>query len=154
MSLRVRMFAGLVLGMAGVVAGLSAQRPTPARTPVMTVYKSPTCDCCGKWIEHMKAAGFQVRAVDMDDITEVKQASGVPVRLRTCHTALIGDYVVEGHVPADLVRRLLQERPAVAGIAVPGMPIGSPGMEVGNRKDPYEVLLFEKSGRTSVFARR
>ncbi|HSR15779.1 MAG TPA: DUF411 domain-containing protein, partial [Gemmatimonadales bacterium] len=114
----------------------------------------PTCGCCGKWIEHMQAAGFKVRTVDMDDITEVKQASGVPMKLRTCHTALVDGYVVEGHVPADLVRRMLAEKPKMAGIAVPGMPLGSPGMEQGDMKDPYEVLLFDKSGKTTVYAKR
>jgi hypothetical protein len=102
----------------------------------------------------MKAAGFQVREVDMDDITEVKQASGVPIKLRTCHTALIDGYVVEGHVPADLVKKMLAEKPKVTGIAVPGMPQGSPGMEQGDAKDPYDVLLFDKAGNTTVFAKR
>ena len=118
------------------------------------VYKSPTCGCCKLWIDHMTAAGFQVRGVDMEDITEVKQASGVPMRLRTCHTAIIDGYVVEGHVPADLVKKMLAEKPKVTGIAVPGMPVGSPGMEQGSQKDPYDVLLFDKTGKTTVYAKR
>ena len=147
-----------LLGGLTVFALMAAAAQTPAgpkpATGVLTVYKTPTCGCCKGWIEHMKAAGFQVRAVDMEDITEVKQASGVPMKLRTCHTAIIDGYVVEGHVPADLVKKMLAEKPKVTGIAVPGMPVGSPGMEQGNQKDPYEVLLFDKSGKTSVYAKR
>lgn len=139
------------------VGAMTIGRLTPAQaevqSPVVTVYKSPTCGCCGKWIEHMKANGFEVRAVDLDDLTEVKQASGVPIPLRTCHTALVGDYVVEGHVPADLVKKMLAEKPNAAGLAVPGMPIGSPGME-GTPKQAYDVLLFQKDGKTSIFAKR
>jgi hypothetical protein len=101
----------------------------------------------------MTKAGFQVRTVDQDDLTEVKQASGVPMPLRTCHTALVGGYVVEGHVPPELVKQLLSEKPQVTGIVVPGMPAGSPGME-GPTRDPYEVLLFTRDGKTTVYARR
>ena len=146
--------AALAAGVASV--SLVAQKAAPALAPagVLTVYKTPTCGCCHQWIEHMKAAGFQVREVDMDDITEVKQTSGVPIKLRTCHTGLIDGYVVEGHVPADLVKKMLAEKPKVTGIAVPGMPQGSPGMEQGDAKDPYEVLLFDKTGKTTVYAKR
>jgi len=143
-----------------LLAGLSlaatlafAARPA-AQGPAMTVYKSPTCGCCAKWVDHMKAAGFQVRVQDMDDLTEIKQASGVPMRLRTCHTAVIGSYVVEGHVPADLVKKMMAEKPKMTGIAVAGMPVGSPGMESGNEKVPYEVVLFDKTGKTTVYAKR
>jgi len=138
-----------------VVAAV-AQQPArqQAAAGVMTVYKTPTCGCCKLWMEHMTAAGFQVRGVDMEDITEVKQASGVPMRLRTCHTAIVDGYVVEGHVPADLVKKMLAEKPKVTGIVVPGMPVGSPGMEQGDMKDPYEVLLFDKAGKTTVYAKR
>ncbi|MDH5315453.1 MAG: DUF411 domain-containing protein [Gemmatimonadota bacterium] len=150
--------AAVLGGLAAIAAGaatLFAEKAAPAAPAgVVTVYKSPTCGCCGEWIEHMKAAGFEVRAVDMDDITEVKQASGVPMKLRTCHTAIVDGYVVEGHVPADLVKKMLAEKPKVTGIAVPGMPVGSPGMEQGSMKEPYDVLLFEKSGKTSVYAKR
>ena len=142
------------LGAATLVTAVLAQRPAQDKSSELTVYKSPTCGCCGKWIDHMKAAGFQVKVVDLDDLTEIKQASGVPMKLRTCHTAVVGNYAIEGHVPADVVKKLLAERPAGAGIAVPGMPIGSPGMEVGNQKDSYEVLLFDKTGKTTVFAKR
>ncbi len=151
-------FRVLALAAGALAVGvMTIARLTPAQaevqSPVVTVYKSPTCGCCGKWIEHMKANGFEVRAVDLDDLTEVKQASGVPIPLRTCHTALVGDYVVEGHVPADLVKKMLAEKPNAAGLAVPGMPIGSPGME-GTPKQAYDVLLFQKDGKTSIFAKR
>lgn len=138
---------------AGVAVAMQAPRAAPVQKSVVTVYKSPTCGCCSLWVDHMKEAGFQVRTVDMDDITEVKQAGGVPIRLRTCHTALVDNYVIEGHVPADLVKKLLADKPEVAGIAVPGMPIGSPGME-GAPKAPYDVLLFDKSGKITLFAKR
>jgi hypothetical protein len=141
-------------GAAMLVTAVLAQRPAQDKSSELTVYKSPTCGCCGKWIEHMKAAGFQVKVVDLDDLTEIKQASGVPMKLRTCHTGVVGNYAIEGHVPADVVKKLLAEKPAAAGIAVPGMPIGSPGMEVGNQKDSYEVFLFDKTGKTTVFAKR
>jgi hypothetical protein len=145
---------GLTLAAVGAAA-LPASGPAPAAPAgVMTVYKSPTCGCCSEWIKHMQAAGFEVRTVDLDDLTEVKQASGVPMKLRTCHTAIVDGYVVEGHVPADLVKKMLAEKPGVTGIAVPGMPVGSPGMELGSTREPYQVLLFDKSGTTSVYARR
>lgn len=146
---RALLLAGLAL--AGTLT--AAARPT-AQGPAMTVYKTPTCGCCAKWVDHMKAAGFQVRVQDMDDLTEIKQASGVPLRLRTCHTAVIGNYVVEGHVPADLVKKMLAEKPKMTGIAVPGMPIGSPGMESGTEKAPYDAVLFDKTGTTTVYAKR
>lgn len=144
-----------VVTVAGVGTALVAERPDASqRGPEVTVYKTPTCGCCSKWVDHLKAAGFQVKIVDMDDLTEIKQASGVPMRLRTCHTALVGGYVVEGHVPADLIKKVLAEKPQAAGIAVPGIPAGSPGMEVGTQKDAYDVLLFDKTGKTSVYAHR
>ena len=149
MRTKLLIIAGLAL--AGTLT--AAARPT-AQGPSMTVYKTPTCGCCAKWVDHMKAAGFDVKVQDMDDLTEIKQASGVPVRLRSCHTAVVGNYVVEGHVPADVVKKLLSEKPKTTGIAVPGMPVGSPGMEMGSEKAPYEVVTFDKTGKTTVFAKR
>lgn len=119
--------------------------------PTVLVYKSPTCGCCNGWVEHMEQAGFAVDARDVSDIMTVKRDGGVPVQMSSCHTAIIDGYVVEGHVPADQVKRLLAERPDVAGIAVPGMPIGSPGMEGANPK-PYQVLTFSHLGEPGVFA--
>lgn len=153
MMVRTAVIIACLGGAAAAGASLLKEDAATAQGQVVTVYKNATCGCCVKWGDHMKAAGFQVREVDVDDLTEIKQASGVPMRLRTCHTAVVGDYVVEGHVPADLVQKMLKEKPAVTGIAVPGMPMGSPGME-GTPKDAYDVLLFEKSGKTSVYAKR
>ena len=114
------------------------------------VYKSPTCGCCSKWMDHLREAGFRVEATEVADVTPIKRENGVPQRLTACHTAFVGGYVVEGHVPAQDVRRLLAERPKIAGLAVPGMPIGSPGME-GPNPEHYQVLSFGGEGVT-VFA--
>ena len=131
----------------------AAQDAIAAETLLVTVYKTPTCGCCRAWVDHLRDSGFRVETVDRVDLTMVKSANGVPERLASCHTATVGGYVVEGHVPAEDIRRLLRERPAVAGLAVPGMPVGSPGMEVpGTRADRYDVLSFDRAGVTSVFA--
>ena len=133
----------------------AAQDDIAAETLLVMVYKTPTCGCCRAWVEHLRNAGFRVETVDRDDLTMVKSATGVPERLASCHTATVGGYVVEGHVPAEDIRRLLRERPTVAGLAVPGMPVGSPGMEVpGRPADRYDVLSFDRAGVTSVFASR
>lgn len=132
-----------------------AQQQHPALPP-MTVYKSPTCGCCGNWVDHAKKNGFTVKTVDTEDLAAVKRELGVPARLASCHTVVIGQFLVEGHVPAADVKRLLRERPAgIRGIAVPGMPIGSPGMEQGPpaNYDKYDVIAFTASGATSVFAK-
>lgn len=154
--MRATLLTLVVFGMAiaGVptVAG-QASRPAGALVP-MTVYKTPTCGCCAKWVDHVKAAGFQPEVTDLPNLTMVKGNAGVPQRLASCHTALVDGYVVEGHIPADVIHKLLRERPKVTGIAVPGMPIGSPGMEQGDRKDRYDVLTFDKSGNTKVYASR
>lgn len=125
-----------------------------AGKPAVTVYKSATCGCCSGWADHMRRNGFVVTTVDVDDITVPKKTYGVPPAVSSCHTSLVGGYVVEGHVPADAVTRLLRERPKVAGLAVRGMPIGSPGMEMGGQKDPYVIASFDKAGQTAVFERR
>jgi Predicted metal-binding protein len=121
-------------------------------TPI-TVYKDPSCGCCTKWIDHLRAHGFAVTARDMDDMDEVKATFGVPGKLQSCHTATLGSYVVEGHVPADVIQKMLKERPKILGLAVPGMPVGSPGME-GGRAQHYDVVAFERNGKTSVYAKR
>ncbi len=155
MQFRIAAILGALTAVAvGSATVLPGRTEAPAPAGVVTVYKTPTCGCCSEWIKHLQAAGFQVRAVDLDDLTETKQASGVPMRLRTCHTAIVDGYVVEGHVPADLIKKMLDEKPKVTGIAVPGMPVGSPGMEQGSTKEPYEVLLFDKTGKTTVYAKR
>jgi hypothetical protein len=128
--------------------------PAFAAAPVpITVYKTPTCGCCKKWVEHLGAHGFAVTAKDMDDLSEVKATFGIPAELQSCHTATVGKYVVEGHVPADVIQKMLKEQPAIAGLAVPGMPMGSPGME-GGRAEPYEVVAFDRKGKRSVYAKR
>ncbi len=126
-----------------------------AQTPSVTVYKTPTCGCCGLWADHMTEAGFEVETVEVSSTADARARLGVPDELASCHTAVVGDYVVEGHVPAEDVRRLLAEKPPEAvGIAVPGMPIGSPGMEVeGRPAQQYEVFMFTRDGRAAVFAR-
>ena len=131
---------------------LPASTVAPDDAPTMTVYKSPTCGCCSMWVEHMEAAGFDVESVDRDDMGAVKDSLGVPSHLSSCHTGVIGDYVVEGHVPAEHVARMLEEAPDAEGLAVPGMPVGSPGMEMGDRRDPYDVVVFDEAGDGAVFA--
>jgi hypothetical protein len=123
--------------------------------PAMTVYKSASCGCCVEWVKHVRANGFTVREVNTEDLGGVKREMGIPPRLASCHTVVVGSYVVEGHVPADDVKRLLRDRPAgVRGLAVPGMPIGSPGMEQGppSQYERYDVIAFTAAGGTSVFA--
>jgi hypothetical protein len=138
------------------VRAADVQPAAAARTArSMTVYKDPNCGCCTQWIEHVRGAGFAVTVRDTADMTSVKASFGVPEGLQSCHTAKVGAYTIEGHVPADLITKLLAEQPAGArGLAVPGMPVGSPGMEMGGRKDAYDVVLFDKGGKTRVFARR
>lgn len=119
--------------------------------PLVKVWKSPTCGCCGKWVKHMQAAGFRVEVTDVDNVDPIKTANGVPLRLASCHTALVGGYVIEGHVPARDVRRLLKERPAIVGLAAPGMPAGSPGMDVPG-SPPFDVLSLGKDGTTTIYA--
>lgn len=120
--------------------------------PAVEVYKTPSCGCCGSWVEHMQKSGFKVNVHNVRDVTPMRQSFGVPDAMASCHTAVVGGYAIEGHVPAADVKRLLRERPKAAGIAVPGMVQGSPGMEQGQGKDPYSVVLFSKGGKTSVFA--
>ena len=124
-----------------------------AAAAVIEVVKSPYCGCCGHWVEYLRAEGFEVRVVEAEDVTPTARRLGVPDDLRSCHTASAGGYAIEGHVPAADIRRLLAERPDAAGIAVPGMPVGSPGMEQGDRRQPYATILFTRDGRRLLFAR-
>jgi len=123
-----------------------AQKGTP-----ITVFKTPTCGCCGKWVEHLRANGFAPDVTELDDLAEVQAKYKVPAEARSCHTAFVGGYVVEGHVPASEIRKLLREEPAVLGIAAPGMPPGSPGMESSAAR-PYDVVTFDKAGKLKVFS--
>lgn len=129
----------------GVIVTAQAEKPT------VLVYKTPTCGCCTKWVEHLEANGFKVVTQHRDDLTAIRQQHKVPYQVTSCHTALVGSYVVEGHVPAADVKRLLAEKPKIKGIGVPGMPIGSPGME-GPAPQKYNTLAFTETGKTSVFA--
>lgn len=145
------------LALAGLTALVSAPawaaRPAAA-SPLVEVWKSPTCGCCKDWITHMESHGFTVKVNDTGN-TAVRKRLKVADKYGSCHTALVGGYAIEGHVPARDVQRLLRERPAAVGLAVPGMPIGSPGMdgpEYGHQKDPYDVLLLRADGSAAVFA--
>ena len=117
----------------------------------VTMYRTPTCGCCLKWADHLEDNGFSVESVVVQDLASLKAQHSVPAELGACHTAIVGDYVVEGHVPAEDIHRLLTERPPVVGISAPGMPIGSPGME-GPNPERYEVLAFDRTGERTVFA--
>ncbi len=129
----------------------AALAATGASAPAITVYKSPSCGCCQGWVEHLEANGFETTTIDTNNVNEVKQANGVPRDMASCHTALIDDLVIEGHVPAeDIVAYLKNPRFNTIGLSVPGMVQGSPGMETG-RKDDYQVIAFRANGQQSVF---
>lgn len=139
---------GLVL--AAIPAAACAR---PAKAAELNIYKSPTCGSCGAWVDHVKASGIKAIVHEMEDVTPMATKLGVPDELRSCHTAAIGGYFVEGHVPAADIRKLLAERPKARGIAVPGMPIGSPGMEQGDRRDAYDTRLVLHDGSSWVFVK-
>jgi len=139
---------------AALVGGRSLRAGATENPTTLTVYKSPTCGCCAKWVDYVKAAGFATVVHDDDDMTTVKDNLGVPTKLRSCHTAQVGKYVLEGHVPAEDIQRLLKESPKVAGLAVPGMPASSPGMAMpGEPHEPFEVLAYQPGGTTELFAK-
>ena len=140
-------FSMLVVGVMATLFGQQQERPT------VDVYKSATCGCCSKWVEHLQANGFTVHTTNREDLADLKAKHGVPRRVQSCHMAVVNGYVVEGHVPAADIQQLLKERPAIVGLALPGMPIGSPGMEIsGSKAQPFDVLAFDKDGQTRVFA--
>ena len=143
---------GIVLAALGVGAYLQFGASASGDLPTVTVYKSPSCQCCSEWVAHMKDEGFEVEVQSKLRMRPVKKQVGLPSSLAACHTSVVGNYVVEGHVPAQEVKQLLREQPDVRGLSVPGMPVGSPGMERGNRVEPYEVVTFTPSGETTVFA--
>ncbi len=129
--------------------------PAPAPVSTVTVYKAPTCMCCGAWVDHMRAAGFDVDVHDVADLAPIKRENGVMPEHGSCHTALVDGFVIEGHVPADFVQKMLDERPEIAGLSVPGMVVGSPGMEVpGQPAQPYDVIAFDSNGNSGVYAKR
>ena len=140
--------------LAALVAAVAA--PALARTdaPLVEVWKSPTCGCCKDWISHLEANGFKVQVTETDAAAAMRAKLGIAPQYGSCHTARVAGYAVEGHVPAREIRRLLAERPTAVGLAVPAMPIGSPGMDgpaYGGRRDPYDVLLLKKDGGSTVF---
>lgn len=145
-----------VLGVCASTLVAAVARPLVAAgtpVPVIAVTKSPSCGCCGDWVDHLRANGFAVTIRDVVDVAPEKRRLGVPKALESCHTALVEGYVVEGHVPAADVKRLLREQSAgVIGLAVPGMPVGSPGMEVGDRKEPFQVVAWTADS-TRIFSR-
>lgn len=145
-------FAVIALLIVSGVAVLVLQSPTSAQAaPELEVYKSPTCGCCSAWVNHLTENGFAVKVHNQYDVTPIKQRYGLEPRLRSCHTALVGGYVIEGHVPAADIKRLLEKRPDILGLTVPGMPMGSPGME-GPRRDAYAVLAIGKNGSIQVYS--
>ena len=135
------------------MAALGVTGATAQTTGRLQVFKDPTCGCCALWVRHMEAHGFTASVTNVEDMTAIKAKHGVPASVRSCHTTLVNGYVVEGHVPATYVQRILTDRPTIAGIGVAGMPIGSPGMEVaGAKAQPFDVLSFDVKGETRLFA--
>ncbi|HET8655096.1 MAG TPA: DUF411 domain-containing protein [Longimicrobiaceae bacterium] len=144
---------GFVLALVPLaLAAASCARAAEAQ-PLVTVYKTPTCGCCKGWVAHLRESGFEVKAIDLEDLTSIKRQRGVPDALAACHTAIVDGYTIEGHVPADVIRKLLKERPPVLGLVVPGMPAGSPGMESAT-PEHYEVYTFDRSGPKAIYAAR
>ena len=135
------------------VAALCAAFSAAAFATEVTVYKSPTCSCCEGWIKHMQTNGFTVKIHNVDDVVYYKKANGVPITLGSCHTAKVDGYVIEGHVPASDIKRLLKERPPVRGLSAPGMPNGAPGMVQAGPRVRYDVVSFDNQGNTAVYAR-
>lgn len=152
-----RAFVMQVSGFLVAVSGGKLLAHVPVRrtgsTPI-TVYKSSTCGCCAKWVDHLRANGFETTVHDEEAMDRVKDRLGVPQALRSCHTALVDTYIVEGHVPASEIHRLLKQRPKIMGLAVPGMPAGTPGMaEPGSATGGYDVVAFQRDGAAQRFAR-
>lgn len=133
----------------GFVFSFSAQ--VSAKTNDIAVYASKSCGCCHKWVKHLESNGFKVKTILVDEVYKIKEKYKIPDHLQSCHTGVIDGYIVEGHVPAKAVRKLIIDRPKIKGISVPGMPMGSPGMEQGNEKEAYNVIGFSDKGKETVF---
>jgi hypothetical protein len=154
MTKRVRLtaLAAAFITLSLTTAAAKIERPaSEVKKPTITVYKDPSCGCCKAWITHLVKAGYTVDAKDSPNMAEIKRGLGVPEALTSCHTAVVNGYLIEGHVSPEEIDRLLAQKPTVAGLAVPGMPMGSPGMD-GGTKQHYQTLSFDKSGKTKVFA--
>lgn len=136
--------------MQAALAALLLPAAAQAALPVVEVYKSASCGCCHLWVDHLRANGFTVKAHDVANPSDYREKFGIPAALGSCHTGIVAGYAIEGHVPAQEIKRLLAERPKARGLAVPGMPLGSPGME-GPRSDPYDVMLVGTDGRYKVY---
>lgn len=155
-----KLLATLILGVSALFIGLAAtgqlaqtgSSATSTDPWAITVYRSPTCGCCKAWIDHLKTNGFRVEDIVTADVGVKKDELGLPTQLASCHTAVVKDYVIEGHVPANDIKQLLTQKPAIAGLAVPGMPAGSPGMEMGGQQDPFDVIAFDEAGTMSRFS--
>ncbi len=141
----------LVIALLVFNAGIKAETLSADKPIDIVVYRSPTCECCGKWLEHMKKNNFNVKDIVTDDVQAIKKKYGVPEAMASCHTAIVDGYVIEGHVPANDIMKLLKTKPKIVGIAVPGMPSGTPGMEMGDRKDSYNVMSFDKENHYEIF---
>lgn len=137
---------------AGSLALAFAGSAAAQARPRLVVYKTPWCGCCGAWVDHMRQAGWRTQVIEVQDLAPVRARQGVPERLASCHTGVVGRYAIEGHVPASDVARLVREAPAARALSAPGMPAGSPGMEAAG-KQPYQTLLIFADGRTEIFAR-
>jgi len=135
-----------------LATSLAGQAEEAVADKEMTVYRSPTCGCCGKWIEHVKQNHFVIKDIVSDDMQAIKKKYGVPENLESCHTAIVDGYVIEGHVPAADIQKLLETKPKVVGLSAPGMPMGSPGMEMGGKTDDYDVVSFDSAGNVQVFS--
>jgi len=150
---RRNLLTGVAALAASAILPALAQAPSTSTLPVMQVWKDPNCGCCNDWVEYLRRDGFRIQTFDTGN-TAMRQRLGLPVKYASCHTALIGGYVVEGHVNAREIRRILAEKPEALGLAVPGMPVGSPGMdgpEYGDRRDPYDVLLVLRDGSSRPY---
>lgn len=144
-----------VISFALLLCGPAAQAktaPVADQPSEIVVNRSPSCGCCGKWVEHLKSSGFNVVDKLVEDVQSIKAKNGVTPEIASCHTALVGGYVVEGHVPVKDIKKMLADKPKIVGIAVPGMPVGTPGMEMGSKKDAYQVIGFDKDHKTHVFS--
>lgn len=139
--------------LAGLATMLVSRRVAAAPPPVVTVYKDASCECCAKWVKHLNANGFVVTTRDVLDMDEIKRTMNVPAKLQSCHTAVVGKYVVEGHVPASTIKKFIAENPTAIGLAAPGMPMGSPGME-GGRVDHFDIISFDRDGKSRVYEKR
>lgn len=143
----------LTIGLFVFSTGSWAENAESDKKVDMVVYRSPTCSCCAKWVDHLKQNNFNIQDIVTDNVQAIKDKYGVPKEMASCHTAIVDGYVVEGHVPADDILTLLKTKPKVIGISVPGMPKGTPGMEMGGTKDPYEVISFDRDKRFAIFSK-